>query len=96
MDKNNVSDSQLEAVHVKYGVPSKLWQCHVAMVGGYVIEGHVPQDVIMRLLQEKPRVAGLVVLGMPIGSPGMEGPNPQHYDVLAFDKNGAVSVYARK
>ena len=63
---------------------------------GYVIEGHVPVDAINRLLKEKPPVVGLVVLGMPIGSPGMEGPNPQSYDVLSFDRQGRLSVYAQK
>jgi hypothetical protein len=68
----------------------------MALVEGYVIEGHVPVDAIRRLLQEKPAVLGLAVRGMPIGSPGMDGPNPQPYDVLAFDRMGSVSVYARK
>lgn len=63
---------------------------------GYVIEGHVPADAIARLLKEKPPLVGLAVQGMPIGSPGMEGPNPQPYDVLAFDRQGRVTVYARK
>ncbi len=53
-------------------------------------------DAISRLLKEKPPVVGLVVEGMPIGSPGMDGPNPQHYDVLSLDRLGRVSVYARK
>ena len=53
-------------------------------------------DAIRRLLKEKPPVVGLVVQGMPIGSPGMEGRNPQRYDVLSFDRQGRVSVYARK
>ena len=48
------------------------------------------------LLKEKPPVAGLAVRGMPIGSPGMDGPNPQHYDVLTFERQGRVSVYVRK
>ncbi|MDH3282604.1 MAG: hypothetical protein OEQ18_15965 [Gammaproteobacteria bacterium] len=82
--------------HAKYDVPFKLRQCHVAFVEGYVIEGHVPVDAINRLLKEKPPVVGLVVLGMPIGSPGMEGPNPQSYDVLSFDRQGRLSVYAQK
>jgi hypothetical protein len=86
----------LDAVHAKHGVPPELRQCHVALLQGYVIEGHVPVDAIARLLKEKPRVVGLAVRGMPIGSPGMEGPNPQPYDVLAFDRQGRVSVYARK
>ena len=68
----------------------------MALVQDYVIEGHVPADSIARLLKEKPPVVGLAVQGMPIGSPGMEGPNPQPYDVLAFDRQGRVSVYARK
>ena len=82
--------------HSKYDVPFKLRQCHVAFVQGYVIEGHVPVDAINRLLKEKPPVMGLVVLGMPIGSPGMEGRNPQPYDVLTFDRQGRTSVYVRK
>ena len=89
-------DIQLDAVHAKYGVPPELRQCHIAIVQSYVIEGHVPVDAIRRLLKEKPPVVGLAVAGMPIGSPGMEGPNPRHYDVLAFDRQGRVSVYVRK
>ena len=91
-----MSESQLNAIKLKHGVPPQLRECHTALVGGYVIEGHVPVDAITRLLKEKPPVAGLAVQGMPIGSPGMEGPNPQRYDVLAFDRLGRVSVYARK
>ena len=91
-----MSDAQLNAVHAKYGVPTQLRQCHVALLGGYVIEGHVPVDAIARLLKEKPPVVGLAVQGMPIGSPGMDGPNPQPYDVLTFDRSGRVSVYVRK
>jgi hypothetical protein len=65
-------------------------------VQGYIIEGHVPADLIRRLLKERPEVAGLAVPGMPVGSPGMEGPNPQPYDVISFDKQGRTSVYARR
>lgn len=65
------------------------------MVGNYVIEGHVPGSLIFRLLQEQPAVAGLAVPGMPIGSPGMEGPNPRPYEVFSFDRAGQVQVYER-
>ena len=68
----------------------------MALVQDYVIEGHVPADSIARLLKEKPPVVGLAVEGMPTGSPGMDGPNPEHYDVLTFDKQGQVSVFDRK
>jgi hypothetical protein len=80
----------------KHGVPDHLYSCHTALVNGYVIEGHVPADLIKRLLKEKPPVVGLAVPGMPIGSPGMEGPNPQPYEVFTFDKQGQTTVYARR
>ena len=76
------------------GVPMRLASCHTAKVGGYVIEGHVPAADIKRLLKERPKVTGLTVPGMPEGSPGMEGPRPQRYDVLTFDAGGRVSVFA--
>ena len=56
----------------------------------------MPADLIHRLLKEKPEVAGLAVPGMPVGSPGMEGVNPQPYEVLTFDKDGNISIYARR
>jgi hypothetical protein len=76
------------------GVPDRLSACHTAVVNGYLIEGHVPAADIARLLNEKPKVAGLAVPGMPMGSPGMEGPRSQHYQVLSFDKTGKTKVFA--
>ncbi|MEI2691987.1 MAG: DUF411 domain-containing protein [Anaerolineae bacterium] len=78
-------------------VPVALRSCHTAIVDGYIIEGHVPISEINRLLSERPAdIVGLAVPGMPIGSPGMETPGQPNepYDVLAFDKNGATTVYA--
>ena len=67
-------------------VPEKLRTCHVAFVGPYVVEGHVPADVIKDLLRRRPAIDGIAVPGMPKGSPGMESPTPQPYEVIAFDK----------
>ena len=86
--------SDVAAVKTKYHVPNQLRSCHTALVGGYVIEGHVPPADIRRLLRERPRVLGLAVPGMPIGSPGMEGPNGKPYDVLTFDAAGTSTVYS--
>jgi hypothetical protein len=86
----------LNQIKARYNVPAKLRSCHTALVGGYVIEGHVPADLIHRLLQEKPPILGLAVPGMPIGSPGMEGGKPQRYEVVTFDKHGKTAVYARR
>lgn len=84
------------AIKTKYGVPPRVSSCHTAVVGNYVLEGHVPAEDVRRLLQERPDIAGIGVPGMPIGSPGMEvaGMKPQAYDVLAFDKKGATRVFA--
>jgi hypothetical protein len=88
----NVDD--LDAVKTKYHVPQAVQTCHTAIVGGYVIEGHVPASDIKRLLKERPAISGLAVGGMPTGSPGMEGGTPRPYDVLSFDKQGNTHVYA--
>ena len=76
------------------GVPAGLTACHTAVVNGYLIEGHVSAEDIDRLLAQKPKIAGLAVPGMPAGSPGMDGPRTQRYQVLAFDKNGKTTVFS--
>jgi hypothetical protein len=78
------------------GIPERLYACHTALIEGYVIEGHVPADLIRKHLKEKPPVIGLAVPGMPVGSPGMEGGKPEPYNVLTFDKTGKTTVYAKR
>lgn len=78
----------------KFKVPPELSSCHTALVDGYVVEGHVPADDIVRLLRQKPKIKGIYVPGMPAGSPGMEAPRGERYDVLALDDSGKVSVFA--
>lgn len=80
----------------KQGVPERLYGCHTALIDGYIIEGHVPADLIHKLLKDKPQVLGLAVPGMPVGSPGMEGGKPEPYEVFTFDKNGKTTVYAKR
>lgn len=86
--------SGMSAVKAELGVPDAMASCHTAMVGGYVIEGHVPAADIERLLKEHPKVVGLSVPGMVTGSPGMEGGTPEHYKVLTFDAKGATKVFS--
>lgn len=96
VDGRDVAD--LDAVKRKHGVPARLESCHTAVVAGYVIEGHVPADVIDRLLRERPRIVGLSVPGMPAGSPGMESPGQraERYDVYAFDSRHQTAVFASR
>jgi hypothetical protein len=78
----------------KHGVPARVASCHTSLVGGYVIEGHVPVEDVRRLLKEKPAVVGLAAAGMPAASPGMDVPNSPGYDVVSFDKSGQTRVFA--
>ena len=89
-DVGNVS-----AYRAKFGVPDQLGSCHTAMAGGYAIEGHVPAREIKRLLEERPKAKGLAVPGMPMGSPGMEGPRSDAYEVLLFQADGKYAVYQK-
>lgn len=87
----------LAPIKADVGVPGRLQSCHTAVVAGYVVEGHVPADLVKRLLTEKPRVVGIAVPGMPVGSPGMEqGTTKQPYDVLTWDAQGRTTVYAKR
>jgi hypothetical protein len=90
----NVDD--IMAVKTKAGVPTKLASCHTTMVGGYVVEGHVPAADIRKLLATKPKARGIAVPGMPMGSPGMEhGDRRQPYQTLLLKADGTTSVFAR-
>ena len=79
------------AVRTKLGLPAQYGSCHTALVGGYVVEGHVPAADVRKLLQEKPKALGITAPGMPVGSPGMDGPEyggrKDPYDVLLITKN---------
>ena len=91
-----VDDPKINRLKAKLGVPSELASCHTAEVEGYVIEGHVPAGAIKRLLSQRPKIKGLAVPGMPVGSPGMEveGRPPETYSVMAFGPGGKT-VFAR-
>ncbi len=88
----------LSDIKAQFGVPQKMRSCHTAVIDGYIVEGHVPADVVQKMLREKPDIAGIAVPGMPIGSPGMEveGRPADRYNIMAFDKNGQTSVYAER
>lgn len=93
-DMPNVSDMQL--TKRSFGVPVALESCHTGRIGNYTIEGHVPADLIVKLLAEKPAAKGLAVPGMPMGSPGMEGGRKDTYNVMLFDAAGKSRVYASR
>jgi hypothetical protein len=79
-----VEVSNLKAVRAQAGVPPELAGCHTAEVGGYIVEGHVPAAAVQRLLAARPAATGIAAPGMPMGSPGMEGPEPETFEVFLF------------
>jgi len=87
----------LAPVRAKHGIPFSLSSCHTGVVGGYVVEGHVPPADVARLLRERPKGLGLVVPGMPLGSPGMEQPGgakERFETLLLLDRAGRTRVFA--
>jgi hypothetical protein len=89
-------DPDLATRKANAGVPSDLAGCHTAFMGEYIIEGHVPLADIMRLVIEAPKVKGIAVPGMPVGSPGMEmDAMADHYDVVAFREDGKREVFSK-
>jgi hypothetical protein len=101
VDARDVAD--LTDVKRSLGLPDALASCHTGVIGPWLVEGHVPADLIARFVDRQQdratRVAGLrglAVPGMPMGSPGMEGPSPERYDVIAFGDGGRRVVYATR
>ena len=92
----NVDD--IDKVKRERGVPADATSCHTAIVNGYIVEGHVPADAVLKVLKEKPAIAGIAVPGMPMGSPGMEIPGGQKeaFNIVAFDKAGKTTVYQKR
>lgn len=86
--------AEFTALKRSSGITPALESCHTAFVGGYVIEGHVPADLVKKLLADRPPgIKGLAAPGMPAAAPGMDLPGP-HYTIYAFDAQGHTSVYS--
>lgn len=90
-----VSTQNLNAVKAEWGIPQNMGACHTAVIGDYVVEGHVPADDIMRMLREKPDAQGLVVPGMPASSPGMNTALNEPYKSYLLNNDGSTEVYAQ-
>ncbi len=94
---HDVSEAEKAAKRASVGIPAQLGSCHTALVNGYALEGHVPASDVHRLLKARPRAVGLTVPGMPIGSPGMDGPayggRKDPYATLLVQRDGSSSVF---
>jgi hypothetical protein len=90
-------EEDMDAIKAQLGVPEGVRSCHTALVGKYLIEGHVPASDIQRLVGQKPRVTGLAVPGMPTGTPGMAPPGAKiaGFEVVTFQLDGTTKTFAR-
>jgi hypothetical protein len=88
---NPVADP--DAIKTAFGVPETLYSCHTAKIGDYVLEGHVPESAVAKLLAERPNLKGIALPGMPEGAPGMDGV-PGTYRVVGFEANGQTHPFA--
>lgn len=88
-----IETETLDAIKKKYSVPQAFEGCHTILVGGYVVEGHVPATIIRKLLKERPAITGIALPGMPAGSPGMGGRKSEPFVVYELS-NGSPKVFA--
>jgi len=87
--------SDVDRIKKQHGVTDALASCHTALIGGYVVEGHVPAADVTRLLTEKSKtIKGLTIPGMPASAPGMDMKPFKPYTVLSFDAQGKTAVFA--
>lgn len=97
LDVKVVNVDSTASTRKQFGVPHELGSCHTAKIGNYWVEGHVPADLVQQLIAEqRDDIRGIAAPGMPMGSPGMEGPNPVTYDIIAYHADGTTSVYATR
>ncbi len=90
-----VNTETIDAIKMREGVPSTMQSCHTTVVGDYFVEGHVPSEAVVKLLTEKPDIAGIAMPGMPSGSPGMPGGKHGEFVVHAIHHDGSVTEFMR-
>lgn len=87
IETQNIQD--MSTIKQELGIPYELESCHTAEVGGYVVEGHIPNEAIEKLLAERPDIKGIGMPGMPSGSPGMPGPKTDDFVIYEINHDGA-------
>ena len=84
---------ELAEISRKAGIPAELQGCHTSFIAGYVVDGHVPVEAINKLLAERPDIKGIVLPGMPLGSPGMSGAKAEPFTIVAIGKDGSQNPF---
>ena len=98
VEAKDVDATELTRIRTAAGVPNEMASCHTAVVGPYVLEGHVPIDLVRNLIRERPDIRGLAVPGMPAGVEGMPSAAPDRpsYQIFALQVDGGTNLYATR
>lgn len=88
-----VSDQEMSAVKAEHQIPEDMLSCHTSMIEGYVVEGHIPLEVIEKLVTERPEIRGIAMPGMPSGSPGMPGAKTGPFEIYALNNDGSTELF---
>ena len=85
---------KMNELKIALGIPEQVRGCDTTVIDGIIVEGHVPADLVQRILRERPEgITGISIPNMPMGSPGMEGAYKEEYPVVVFDAKGKISIY---
>ena len=99
LEKNGINLEIIETKNISkvkndLKIPSIIHGCHTSIIEGLIVEGHVPGDIIKKVLNKRVEdIIGIAVSGMPIGSPGMEGDSKEKYNVMVFNSRGETFLY---
>jgi len=91
VNEKNVID--VISIKSNYNIPVEMQSCHTTIIGDYFVEGHIPLEAVVKLLKEKPDIAGIAMPGMPSGSPGMPGSKSGKFEIYAVAKDGSYSRF---
>ncbi|MEM5802061.1 MAG: DUF411 domain-containing protein [Candidatus Aenigmatarchaeota archaeon] len=83
----------ISSIKSKYSIPINMQSCHTTIIGNYFVEGHVPVEAILKLMEEKPNITGIALPGMPSGSPGMTGVKYNPFRIYSIDYDGAIHLF---
>ncbi len=92
VDVHIINDEEQDSLRKKFPLPTDMWSCHISVVEGYYVEGHMPVEAIEKLKEEKPDIDGIFLPGMPAGSPGMAGEQTEPFIIYAFS-DGEISEF---
>lgn len=93
-DVEVIPTEDMKSIKAKYNIPRDMESCHTSIIGGYFVEGHIPTEIINKLLEEQPYIDGIALPNMPAGSPGMPGTKSYEWTIYAL-KDGKSSVYMK-